>query len=77
MGTGMVRPGTDGPLKPGDQPGLDCRSGLEEDPQSGSGEGAVVDRTGDGYGGDVLKPGHVPLRVSSVMWEDSEQDRRG
>ena len=53
MGTGMVKPGTDGPLKPGDQPGRNCRSGLLEGQQNGTGQGTVVDGTGDGEGRDV------------------------
>ena len=55
-------PGTDGPLRPGDQPGRNCRSGLEEGQQNGSGQGAMMDGTGNGDSHDVCNPRHDQLR---------------
>jgi hypothetical protein len=59
------------PLRtPGDQPGEDCRPGLLESQQNGSGEGAVVGPLQVGVGGNVLRPVHDELQEKHASGGD-------
>ena len=67
MGYAQECPGRTVRVTPGDQPGGNCRSGLLEGQQNGSGQSAVGDGMGDCEGSDVCKPGHDELRGGSTM----------
>jgi len=75
ISTGMAgawkAPGRTCPLRtPGDQPGEDCRPGLLESQQNGTGEGAVVGPLRDGGGGNVLRPVHDELQENKASGGD-------